>query len=180
MNYFKTIKNNLMMNEAGKGLIAGGLTGLLLNLVMMMLRLPGGIFSSVVASLIPALIGAFLFSVFSLRKTTAMNRRVLSLEKVSGRMQDDVIRYVSKNVAMGDVWLAVRQGTKYKFWTKDILSSLQLQSQNPAAKQAVMVLTYKNGKEEKTIVSKSDALSAKIAEWMDVPENVNDLTLGQM
>ena len=180
MNYLKTIKNNLMMNALGKGLIAGGLTGLLLNLVMMMTRFPGGIFSSMVFALIPALLGAFIYSVFALRKTSAMSRRVLSLEKVSGRMQDDMIRSVSKDVAMGDTWLAVRQGTKYLFWTKDILSSLELQSQNPAAKQAVMVLKYKNGKEEKTIVSKSAALSAKIAEWMHVPENFNELTLGQM
>lgn len=180
MNYVKTIKNNILCRAVGRGLIAGGIIGLLGNLLLMVIRYHGGIFTSVMFSLIPCLIAAALSAVLALPKMSALTRRVASLEKVSGPMNNDTIRSLTSDTAMGDTWLAVRSGTKYRFWTKDMLSSLELQSNNPKAKQAVLVIKDRNGREEKAIVTKSAALDAKIAEWMYTDENVNDLTYGQM
>lgn len=180
MNYLKTIKNNLLMSAAGKGLIVGGIVGILFNIILMVSRYPGGMFTSVMMSLIPALIGAVVFGFFAFPKTGAISRRVASLEKISGRMQNDDIRSLGKDIAMGDTWLVLRQGKRYRFYTKDIITSLQLLSENPQAKQAVLLMEFRNGKSEKAIVTKSEALNAKIEEWMYTEENVNDLTLGQM
>lgn len=180
MNYVKNIKNNILSEAVGKGLVIGGVIALLINLFLMFLRLNPQLTVSILLSGAIILACALIAWLLNLRKLSAVSRRVRSLENVSGSIDRDVIHQLSRNTAMGDTWLITRNKTKYRFWTKDILKSLTLTSNNPAAKQAVLELHTKDGRTEKVIVAKSPQLEEKIAQWMYVPDDVNDLTLGQM
>lgn len=170
MNYEKKMKTNIRNEAVGKGLIAGGLIGIIANFLMMATRLSVNVFVPAAAVLLWAAIGVITASLFSLRKLGALTRRIRSLERVSGRMDDDNIRMVSADTAMGDYWLVTKDKTKYRLWTKDMLNKIALESRNPQAKQAVLVLEDRSGNLEKVIVAKSPRLEEKIAEWMFIPQ----------
>ena len=184
MNYVKTIKQNIMQEAAGKGLITGGIISLLVSLFLMFLRLNPGFIVPMADTLGICAVSVLVFWIFSLRRSGALSKRVASLERISGPIDNDVIRSVSKDTAFGNTWLAVGNKNRYRFWTKDMLEEISLVSNNPKAKQAVLQLKNRSGNIDKAIVYKSDALTQKVAEWMapaaEITENVNDLTLGQM
>jgi len=184
MNYVKTIKQNIMQEAAGKGLITGGIISLLVSLFLMFLRLNPGFIVPMADTLGICAVSVLLFLLFSLRRSRAVSKRVESLERISGPIDNDVIRSVSKDTAFGNTWLVTGNKNRYRFWTKDMLEEISLVSNNPKAKQAVLQLKNRSGNIDKAIVYKSDALTQKVAEWMapaaEITENVNDLTLGQM
>jgi hypothetical protein len=66
---------------------------------------------------------------------------------------------------MGNTWLIIKRKTDYRLWTKNILNSVHLESNNPKAKQAILELTMRNGRTEKVIVRKSPVLESALAEW---------------
>ena len=158
MNYEKKMKANIRNEAIGKGLIVGGVIGLLSNFLLMLSGIATNILLPVAATLLWAAIGVIAACIFNLRKLGALTRRIRSLEKISGRMDDDHIRTVSADTAMGDYWLITRNKTNYRLWTKDMLSKIALESRNPQAKQAVLQLQDANGALEKVIVSKSPRL----------------------
>ncbi len=173
------------MNEAvGRGLIAGGIISLLVMLFLMFLRLKPHFLVPMLDTLVISGVSVLVFWIFSLRRSGALSKRVSSLERISGPIDNDVIRSVSKDTAFGDRWLAVGTKNRYRFWTKDMLEDVRLVSNNPKAKQAILELKNRNGQTDKAIVYKSDALNEKVSHWMhdhaEIAHNVNDLTLGQM
>ena len=113
-----------MQEAAGKGLITGGIISLLVSLFLMFLRLNPGFIVPMADTLGICAICVLLFLLFSLRRSRAVSKRVESLERISGPIDNDVIRSVSKDTAFGNTWLAVGNKNRYRFWTKDMLDLL--------------------------------------------------------
>jgi hypothetical protein len=94
-----------MQEAVGKGLITGGIISLLVSLFLMFLRLNPGFIVPMADTLGICAICVLLFLLFSLRRSRAVSKRVESLERISGPIDNDVIRSVSKDTAFGNTWL---------------------------------------------------------------------------
>jgi len=180
MNYLKKMNGAIQTEAAGKGMIWGALIAVLLNVMMMVTGYGTGFVMPIMTTLLTGFLSALTAVLLSLRRTGALTKRVRSLEKISGRINDDRIVPVSEDVAMGSTWLIHQDGTKFRVWTKDMLKNIEIDSQNPQAKKAVMKLTSSSGKTEKCVAAKSAALEQAVGEWFKEPEDAENLTFGQM
>lgn len=167
MNYLKRIRKNIRLEALGKGLIYGGIFAILANVTLMFMRVDAHFGVSVVLTLCSLLAAVFVSMIASLRRLNALSRRAASLEKVSGSMDNDSIHRVSADTLMGNTWLIIKRKTDYRLWTKNILNSVRLESNNPKAKQAILELTMRNGRTEKAIVRKSPVLERALTEWFE-------------
>ena len=165
MNYLKRIRKNIRLEALGKGLIYGGIFAVLANMALMFMRVDTHFWVSIVLTLCSLLAAVFVSMIASLRRLNALSRRAASLEKISGSMDSDSIHRVSEDTLMGNTWLIIKRKTDYRLWTKNILNSVRLESNNPKAKQAILELTMRNGRTEKVIVRKSPVLESALAEW---------------
>ena len=185
MNYLKKINRNIIAEAAGKGILTGSVIALLINLLSMFLAIDRGLFRPMVLQLGCSAVCALLAVLLSMRKSNAIARRVRSLERLSGPMNNEQIRTLSKDTAGSEHWFLSKRGTGYQIWTKDILEQGYLESSNPAAAKAVIHLDCTNGRKDKVIVTKSPALQSFVESWQpqnqeDIKDEAENLTFGQM
>lgn len=180
MNYLKKMNDAIRLEAAGKGLIFGAVISVLLNVLMMVTGYDTGFLQPILSALMTGGVSAAVAVLLSLRRTGALTARVRSLERVSGRINDDQIRAISEDTAMGEHWLVHQDGTNFKVWTREMLRNIELDSQNPQAKKAVLKLTSSGGRTEKCVVAKSAALVQALGGWLGSEDRADNLTFGQM
>ena len=61
-----------------------------------------------------------------------------------------------------------------------MLKNIEIESQNPQAKKAVLKLITTGDRTEKCVAAKSAALEQAVGEWFKEPEDAENLTFGQM
>lgn len=172
MNYTNKMTGAIRQEAVGRGLIAGGITGLVMLFLIWITGSDIGFIAPVVLSLVFCAAGALLFLLLSLRRTGALKKRIRSLEEISGSIENDKIESLSPDTAAGNEWLVSHKGTKYSLWTRKMIRKITMNSSNPRAKKAVLEISSGNSAfPEKIIVTKTDALSSKIEEWT-APEEV--------
>jgi hypothetical protein len=81
---------------------------------------------------------------------------------------------------MGSTWLVHQDGTKFRVWTRDMLKNIEIESQNPQAKKAVLKLVTSGGRTDKCVAAKSAELEAAVRNWFAPAEEADNLTFGQM
>jgi hypothetical protein len=180
MNYLKKMNSAIRTEAAGKGMIWGAVIAVLLNVIMMMTGYGTGYVMPVMTTLLTGFLSAVIAVLMSLRRTGALTKRVRSLERISGRISDDRITPVSENVSMGSTWLVHQDGTKFRVWTRDMLKNIEIESQNPQAKKAVLKLITSGGRTDKCVAAKSAELEAAVRNWFAPAEEADNLTFGQM
>ena len=172
MNYTNKMTGAIRQEAVGRGLIVGGIISIVGLLVLWVVGFDLGFITPIVLTLVVCAVFALLFLLLSLRRTGALKRRIRSLEEISGPIEQDRIKSLSPDTAAGNEWLVSRKGTKYKLWTRSMIRRITMNSSNPRAKKAVMEITAGNSAfPDKIIVTKTDDLSTKIAEW-STPEEV--------
>ena len=97
----------------------------------------------------------------------------------AGRIDGRIVP-VSDDVAMGSTWLVHQDGTKFRIWTKDMLKNIEIESQNPQAKKAVLKLITTGDRTEKCVAAKSAELEEAVSRWFAKEEDAENLTFGQM
>lgn len=180
MNYLKKMNGAIQTEAAGKGMIWGALIAVLLNVMMMVTGYGTGFVMPIMTTLLTCFLSVLTAVLLSLRRTGALTKRVRSLERISGRINDDRIVPVSDDVAMGSTWLVHQDGTKFRVWTKDMLKNIEIESQNPQAKKAVLKLITTGDRTEKCVAAKSAELEEAVSRWFAKEEDAENLTFGQM
>ena len=165
-NYKKKMKRTIRMEAAGRGLLTGALISLGIILLLWAGKMNLNEIYTLIITLAVCAVCAGAAVLLSLFRTSALNSRIRSLERISGDMNNDMIVSVSPDTAIGERWLVNRRGTKYRFWTKDMIRSISFNSSNPQAKKTVMEITDQNGHTEKVIVTRSEELQLRAEEWM--------------
>lgn len=167
MSYKKKMKKAIRTEAAGRGLLVGAALSAGVMMIMWATGMNYNAAYPLGFTLVITLISAAAGVLLSLFRTSALAGRIRSLERISGDMDDDQIISLSPDTAMGEKWLVSHHGTKYRFWTKDMISALNITVNNPQAKKAVMEITDRRGVTEKIIVTRTDELLQRTSGWMN-------------
>lgn len=123
------IKRKLRRKYANFGISRGIAVGLFLSMLLMVLMLWEGFGYIVLIFTIPVAIllvvcGFVGFLIYNL-KYNRINKRINSLEEISGNIDNDKFEHIAMEMSIGKRWLVYHKGLDYRFWTKETLGDVK-------------------------------------------------------
>ncbi len=144
-SYLKKIESVNRLNGILTGIIIGCVVGIVLMAAVLWM---GDNTSFLTLSLViwgSVMVTSILISLFiASSRSRGVRRRIASLEKtVSVPFEETTFRKVSDEVLLGGDWLVCHHDYDYRFWTKEIISRIEVRQQKQSSDKGMLEVHVK-------------------------------------
>lgn len=170
----KSYLNKIAKVNRINGILTGIIIGCIVGLVLMTLVIWSGEYTSfLLLSVVvwgAVMITSVLVNVFIAgSRTRGVRRRVAALQATSEVPFEDVtFRRVSDEVLVGRDWLIVQKGLDYCFWTRKILSGIEVSQKKQSSDDGVLLIRTKGHQTaEELPVTSAEKVRSVLAVWLE-------------
>ena len=108
-----------------KGIFVGSLIAFFVTLVLFGTFREDYIKYGSIASILLVIASVLIFVFLWNGKYKLVEKRVLSLETPTSKLDNDNLQLIGKNLSIGENWLVYHNKLKFDFWTKDTISKVR-------------------------------------------------------
>lgn len=169
-SYLKKIESVTRLNAVLTGIIVGCAVGIALMAAVLWMGDNTSFLKLALVFLGATLIVSVLVGLFiASSRCRGVRRRIASLEKtVSVPFEETVFRRVSDEVLLGGDWLVCHNGTDYRFWTREIISRIEVRQQKQSSDKGILEIHVKGYQiVEEVPVTSAEKVRNVLNAWLD-------------
>lgn len=169
MQYLKKIESVNRTDAILKGLMISAAAGAVLMGMVMLAGTPQPMLLVALAVLAVFALAAVIVSVLvASNQNKTMQKRVTALEPTAAvPFEQAQFTNVSDEVLTGNDWLVGRRGTNYSFWTKEIVSRIEVRQQKESSDKGVLEVYIKGSPNpEQLPVTSAAEVRNRLQNWL--------------
>lgn len=171
MQYLKKIENVNRTDWIMKGLMIAAAAGAVQMGLVMLAGTPKSMLMVALAVLAVLTLAAVLVGVLAASsQNKTMQKRIAALEPTASvPFEQAQFANVSDEVLLGNDWLVVRKGTKYSFWTREIVSRIEVRQQKESSDKGILEVYIKGSPNpEQMPVTSAQIVRTQLQNWLSV------------
>ncbi len=171
MQYLKKIENVNRTDWILKGLMIAAAAGAVQMGLVMLAGTPKSMLMVALAVLAVLTLAAVLVGVLAASsQNKTMQKRIAALEPTASvPFEQAQFANVSDEVLLGNDWLVVRKGTKYSFWTREIVSRIEVRQQKESSDKGILEVYIKGSPNpEQMPVTSAQIVRTQLQNWLSV------------
>ena len=171
MQYLKKIENVNRTDWILKGLMIAAAAGAVQMGLVMLAGTPKSMLMVALAVLAVLTLAAVLVGVLAASsQNKTMQKRIAALEPTASvPFEHAQFANVSDEVLLGNDWLVVRKGTKYSFWTREIVSRIEVRQQKESSDKGILEVYIKGSPNpEQMPVTSAQIVRTQLQNWLGV------------
>ena len=171
MQYLKKIESVNRTDAILKGLMISAAAGAVLMGMVMLAGTPKPMLMVALAVLAVFALAAVLVGVLvASNQNKTMQKRVAALEPTASvPFEQAQFAGVSDEVLLGNDWLVGRKGTNYSFWTREIISRIEVRQQKESSDKGVLEVYIKGSPNpEQLPVTAAQEVRTQLQSWLGV------------
>ena len=171
MQYLKKIENVNRTDWILKGLMIAAAAGAVQMGLVMLAGTPKPMLMVALAVLAVLTLAAVLVGVLAASsQNKTMQKRIAALEPTASvPFEQAQFANVSDEVLLGNDWLVVRKGTKYSFWTREIVSRIEVRQQKESSDKGILEVYIKGSPNpEQMPVTSAQIVRTQLQNWLGV------------